>query len=254
MAVDTEFTITYVNPAGASVVGMTPDEVTGRKCFDLFKTLHCKTEKCACGQAMKTDRVVSEDTIARPKEGVILPIKYTGAPIKDAKGNVKGALEFAQDVTRKDEVEKLVSDASQQVADLVVDSKKHMEQVQTDMHKMNQAIDQEVFQLDESETTIREMLASTNEMRSVTERVSDLAGTVAKEAENGQKAGAEEGGKIAGHQSFDAAEQWHGSQPGGAEPVYRHPCFGGLSRISRSHHVSRDRLWLCINSAAGTPC
>ena len=50
---------------------------------------------------MKTDSVVSEQTIARPAEGVIIPIKYTGAPIKDAKGNFKGALEFVLDITEE---------------------------------------------------------------------------------------------------------------------------------------------------------
>ena len=44
-------------------VGMTPDEVEGKKCYDLFKTPHCQTEKCACTRAMKTDSVVNAETI-----------------------------------------------------------------------------------------------------------------------------------------------------------------------------------------------
>ena len=99
LAIDTEFNITFMNPAGAAIAGMTPDEVVGKKCYDLFKTPHCKTEKCACARAMKTDSVVTEFTIARPAEGIIIPIKYTGSPIKDAKGNIKGALEYILDVT-----------------------------------------------------------------------------------------------------------------------------------------------------------
>ena len=101
MSIDTEFNVTFMNPAGAAVAGMTPDEVVGKKCFDLFKTPHCKTEKCACARAMKTDSVITETTIARPAEGVIIPIKYTGSPIKDAKGNIKGALEYILDVTEE---------------------------------------------------------------------------------------------------------------------------------------------------------
>lgn len=97
MEIDDKFTVTFMNPAGAAVAGMTPDEVVGKKCYDLFKTPHCKTEKCACARAMKTDSVVTEQTIARPAEGVIIPIKYTGSPIKDAKGNIKGALEYILD-------------------------------------------------------------------------------------------------------------------------------------------------------------
>ena len=101
MSIDTEFNVTFMNPAGAAVVGMTPDETIGKKCFDLFKTPHCQTEKCACDRAMKTDSVIMDQTIARPAEGVIVPIKYTGSPIKDAKGNIKGALEYILDVTEE---------------------------------------------------------------------------------------------------------------------------------------------------------
>jgi methyl-accepting chemotaxis protein len=101
IAMDTNFTVTYINPAGAAVVGSTPEQVTGKKCYDLFKTPHCHTEKCACARAMKTDSVVTEQTIARPAEGVIIPIKYTGAPIKDAKGNIKGVLEYVLDITEE---------------------------------------------------------------------------------------------------------------------------------------------------------
>jgi len=115
MSIDTEFNVTFMNPAGAAVAGMTPDEVVGKKCFDLFKTPHCQTEKCACARAMKTDSVVTDQTIARPAEGVIVPIKYTGSPIKDAKGNIKGALEYILDIT---EEAKQKQDADEKIENL----------------------------------------------------------------------------------------------------------------------------------------
>jgi len=65
MSIDTDFNITFMNPAGAAVAGKTPDECVGLKCFDLFNTPHCKTEKCACDRAMKTDSVVMPRGISR---------------------------------------------------------------------------------------------------------------------------------------------------------------------------------------------
>ena len=115
MSIDTDFKITYMNPAGAAIAGKTPDECVGLKCYDLFNTPHCKTEKCACAQAMKTDSVVTAETFARPSEGVLVPIKYTGSPIKDAKGNIKGALEYILDVT---EERKQKQDAAEKIANL----------------------------------------------------------------------------------------------------------------------------------------
>ena len=194
-SIDTDFSITYINPAGARVLGSSIDELIGKKCFNLFKTTHCNTEQCACGQAMKTDTVVSAKTIAHVN-GKEIPLKYTGAPIKDAKGNIKGALEFALDVTAEAEVEHLVSLASREVAELVADSQQQMEQVSRNMHLMSQSLDQEVGRLDESETTIHQMLESSTEMLTVSKKVNTLAGTMSREAENGQKAGAEAGDKM----------------------------------------------------------
>jgi methyl-accepting chemotaxis protein len=194
-SIDTDYTITYINPAGARALGASVDEAIGKKCFSLFNTTHCNTEHCACSQAMKTDSVVSARTVARVN-GRDVPFKYTGAPIKDAKGNIKGALEFALDVSAEAEVEQLVSRASQEVAELVADSQRQMEQVRGNMHIMNESLDQEVVRLDESETTIRRMLESSTEMLTVSEKVNQLAGSMSREAENGRKAGAEAGDKM----------------------------------------------------------
>ena len=194
-SIDTDFTITYINPAGALALGLSVDETIGKKCFNLFKTSHCQTDQCACGQAMRTDTVVSARTVAHIG-GREIPLKYSGAPIKDAKGNIKGALEFALDVSAEVEVEHLVSRASSEVAGLVADSQQQMEQVRKNMQTMNQALDREVKELDESEATIRQMLSSSNEMLGVSQNVNKLAGSMSREAENGQKAGAEASDKM----------------------------------------------------------
>nr|WP_320010034.1 PAS domain-containing protein [uncultured Desulfobulbus sp.] len=194
-SIDTDFSITYINPAGAQALGVSADELIGKKCYNFFNTGHCRTEHCSCNQAMQSDQVISSKTVARIN-GRDIAIKYTGAPIKDAKGNIKGALEFVLDVSAEAEVEQLVSTASSEVAGLVADSQQRMGQVKKDMQVMNEAIEQEVVRLDASEATIRQMLASSNEMLGVSEKVNQLAGSVSSEAENGRKAGAEAGEKM----------------------------------------------------------
>ncbi len=312
MSVDTSFNVTFMNPAGAGVVGMTPDEVIGKKCYELFKTAHCQTEKCAVDRAMREDRVVSDETIARPKEGMILPIKYTGAPIKDAKGNIKGALEFvlditeeaaqkqaanekienlnvipnpihavdldfnityinpagarmvgmsveeamgkkcwdlfntdlcqtkacgiqraigenatvteqstgtingttiplkvtsvsikdakgnvkggleySVDVTAESKVEALINEASDEVETLVTDSLAKMGEANSNMEAMNALIEKEVQALDESSSTVDAMLGFAKEMVELTDKSSNMATGVAQEADQGKKAGAD---------------------------------------------------------------
>ena len=98
MAVDREFTVTYLNQTGAAVSGKTPEECVGQKCYDLFKTPHCRTSECSCAKAMEKDAVFTGETVADP-DGLNLPISYTGRPIKDADGNIVGALEYVVDIS-----------------------------------------------------------------------------------------------------------------------------------------------------------
>src|SRR5208282_3833555 len=52
LIVDRDFSIRYMNAVGASLTGLSQQNVIGTKCYDHFKTPHCRTEKCATGQCM----------------------------------------------------------------------------------------------------------------------------------------------------------------------------------------------------------
>ena len=97
MTIDRDFTVTFLNPAGAKAVGTTPEAAVGRKCYELFKTPHCRTPECRCTQAMETGRNCQGETVVDP-QGINLPILYSGSPVKDAAGNVIGALEYVIDI------------------------------------------------------------------------------------------------------------------------------------------------------------
>ena len=77
--IDTNFTVTYMNPAGAKIVGLTPAECIGKKCYDLFKTSHCRTADCRCRQAMDGNTTCSGESVVDPN-GLNIPIRYSGAP------------------------------------------------------------------------------------------------------------------------------------------------------------------------------
>ncbi len=99
MIIDNDFSILYMNELGAKVGGRTQKEVVGRKCYDHFKTSDCRTDKCACGRAMRDGQVANSETDAHPMAGLDLDISYSGVPIRDAAGKVIGALEVVSDQT-----------------------------------------------------------------------------------------------------------------------------------------------------------
>ena len=96
--VDRDFGIRYMNAVGASLTGLSQQAVIGTRCYDHFKTPHCRTDKCATSQCMQRGHSVTAETDAHP-QGMDLDISYTGVPVKDAEGRIIGALEVATDLT-----------------------------------------------------------------------------------------------------------------------------------------------------------
>jgi len=98
MIVDKGYNITYLNKKGAELVGKSPAQTVGTKCYDNFKTEHCKTAECACLQAMKQNTMAIREGKANPN-GTEMQLKHTGIPLKDENQNIVGALELMVDQT-----------------------------------------------------------------------------------------------------------------------------------------------------------
>ena len=100
MIINNDYEILYMNKAGATLGDTTGEQlVAGKKhCFDFFRTSDCKTDKCACATAMRSNSEVTSETDAHPGSHN-LDIQYTGVPIRDRNGEVIGAFEVVTDMT-----------------------------------------------------------------------------------------------------------------------------------------------------------
>jgi methyl-accepting chemotaxis protein len=213
-AVDTNLTITYINPAGAAMVGMTVDQALGRKCFDLFCKDHCRTQMCGVQQAMRSDKPITGQTTAHVGSRNIA-VKVTSVSIKDAKGNIKGGLEYIADVTAEAEVERLINEASDEVSSLVAASLEQMKKATANVEGMNTTIDKEVNLLDSSTSTIDKMVDFTAEMAALTTKSAEMAAKVTVDAEEAQKAGSDAGKKMkAINESMEDSNQMVGNLVG----------------------------------------
>ncbi len=109
MAVDRDLNVLFMNKAGAKAIGKDADTLSGQKCFSLFNTYQCNTPDCAVAKSMNMNGVFTNDTIARLPGGD-LPIRYTGAPLKDDEGNIVGALEYVVDISKETEITNGIKD------------------------------------------------------------------------------------------------------------------------------------------------
>lgn len=111
MTMDLGFTITYINPAGAAMVGLSQDECVGMKCYELYGNPDCRTGACSLAQAIQGGQCTSRETVLEFK-GKKLPVQYTGVPLRNPEGSVSGAMEFIIDISRIYEVMESIRDES----------------------------------------------------------------------------------------------------------------------------------------------
>lgn len=120
LIIDNDFNLTYINKTGAALTNKSPEQLIGTKCYDQMKTKHCKTDKCAVYQAMKTKSQTTEITVAKPLDKE-MSIQYTGTAITDDAGKVIGGLEFVSDIS---EIKNLQEYLEQNTNKLLVEMEK----------------------------------------------------------------------------------------------------------------------------------
>ncbi|MBL8968377.1 MAG: HAMP domain-containing protein, partial [Spirochaetaceae bacterium] len=100
MVIDENYEILFMNKAGAAMGNLTVDQLVKarRKCYDFFKTGDCKSQRCACTQAMQIGGPANSETAATPMDKTF-DIAYTGVPVRDRAGKIVGAFEVISDQT-----------------------------------------------------------------------------------------------------------------------------------------------------------
>jgi len=97
--INKNYNIVYINDSGADFVGIPSKDCLGQKCYDLFKTSECNTEKCSALCAMKTKSLSKRETRANPGKLKNIPLSYTSLPIEE-NNNINGALIFIVDQSK----------------------------------------------------------------------------------------------------------------------------------------------------------
>ncbi|RJP78151.1 MAG: HAMP domain-containing protein [Candidatus Zixiibacteriota bacterium] len=115
MVVDREMNVQFINEAGAHAAGSSAESCSGKKCFDLFRNAHCQTSECRTARAIQQGVISSGDTVITARS-MNLPVQYTGAPLKDEKGNIIGGLEYVVDMTA---VKNVVNEVNRTAQELI---------------------------------------------------------------------------------------------------------------------------------------
>jgi signal transduction histidine kinase/DNA-binding response OmpR family regulator/HAMP domain-containing protein len=143
--IDSDYNIQFINKAGASVAGKTVDECIGKKCYSLFNTTHCQTQRCRSYRAMSRNKVLTGETAAHLPDRNI-PMRYTSAPLKDSTGNIIGAIEYMVDISDEMGVVDLAEKISRGDYSVNVEKRSDEDRLSDALNRMTQSLRQAVEQ------------------------------------------------------------------------------------------------------------
>ncbi len=98
MILNKDFEIQYMNEIGSLLVGMSPQELIGTKCYESFQTDDCNPKDWSSLEPLMQGEQIIKDTVAH-LNGNDFEITYTGIPLRDENEEVIGALELIVDQT-----------------------------------------------------------------------------------------------------------------------------------------------------------
>ncbi|MGQ9630576.1 MAG: PAS domain S-box protein [bacterium] len=97
---DGDFNILRANRALADRLGMSPEGIVGRKCYEVLK---CSREVCPYVGVMESGGTVVEEFENFPWEGVF---EITAAPIRGHEGSIVGSVHVIRDITEQKRLER----------------------------------------------------------------------------------------------------------------------------------------------------
>ncbi|WP_457571651.1 methyl-accepting chemotaxis protein [Desulfovulcanus sp.] len=183
MAIDKDFNVLYLNETGKKLAG---SDAEGRKCYEVFKTSDCQTERCACARAMRSLQKVTSETDAHPG-GLDLEIEYFGLPICDENGNAVGAFELVVDQTEIKNMLNRMKRVAAEANEISERVSSASEELSAQVEQVSQGAEEQKARMGETATAMEEMNATVLEVAKNASNAAESAGTAKEEAENGEQ-------------------------------------------------------------------
>lgn len=115
IAVNLDYEMIYVNESASALVRTSKEKLLGAFCHDILKTSHCESGNCSMRKAIETGKMQSSRNEVTTPSG-ILPVTYYAVPLKNAKGEIIGGLEYIVDISEQVKNEERLQEQSVQMS------------------------------------------------------------------------------------------------------------------------------------------
>jgi methyl-accepting chemotaxis protein len=186
MAIDNEFSIQFMNQAGAKAGGRDPVKLQGTKCHEHFQTGDCQTPGCACDRAMKARAEASSETVAHPGGGE-LEIVYSATPITNRQGAVVGAFEMVTDQTEIKRSQKKMQRLADQAQGIANNLSSAAEELSAQVEESSRGADIQRERATETATAMEQMNSTVMEVARSASNAAKAADATQAKARQGAK-------------------------------------------------------------------
>ncbi len=174
LTLNTDYTVLYINKAGAGLTGLAAEQIPGMKCYELFQTSDCHTSRCACARAMQSGSSETSETDAHAATGDY-DIEYTGTPILQ-EGSVVGAFEVIADQTALRHAAAHASQQAETLEKLLKQVQLSADQVAAGSRQVSDGSQQIAQGAAEQSGAVERLTASVGEIAAQTRQNSENAG------------------------------------------------------------------------------
>ncbi|MGD8770741.1 MAG: PAS domain-containing protein, partial [Desulfobacterales bacterium] len=108
---DTEMRILWANRAACESVNLTPEEIVGRFCYEIWSQRSQPCSDCPVLKAMKTGHTEEKEKYTPDGKSWFV----RGHPVRDANGKIVGAIELTLDITERKQAEEALQKAHNQL-------------------------------------------------------------------------------------------------------------------------------------------
>lgn len=109
--VDKSFNIIRANETLAAMVGISREDIIGKKCYDIFKAARCHTPDCSLRRIMAGEERIEYESIRMCPDGRKIPCIVASMSFKAADGTLTGIIEDFRDITKRQNLEAQIRQA-----------------------------------------------------------------------------------------------------------------------------------------------